>query len=226
MAQYAKLEVLERKQIGAQGAKELRREGKIPANFYYQGEDNVNLTLDKITFYKAIRTGHHIFEVELGGNTQYVMLKDVQYHPVTDDIIHVDLMRVRRSEKINISVPLVLEGFAIGVAEGGVLTQSLTTIEINCLPLEVPEQIIIDVTNVEMNGVLTVSDIKVDEEIELVTSADMTVLSVTPPKVESLEPQIDEEDELAEGEEVEEGAEAAEGEAPAEEAKSEKKTDK
>ncbi len=128
------------------------------------------------------------------------MLMDVQYHPVTDDIIHVDLMRVRRSEKINISVPLVLEGSAIGVEEGGVLTQSLTTIEINCLPLEVPEQIIIDVSNVEMNGVLTVSDIKVAEKIELVTAADMTVLSVTPPKVESLEPQIDEEDELAEGE--------------------------
>lgn len=214
MAQYAKLEVSERKQIGTQGAKELRREGKIPANFYYHGEDNINLTLDKIVFYKAIHTGHHIFEVELDGNTLYVMLKDVQYHPVTDDIIHVDLMRVRRSEKINISVSLALEGIPIGVSEGGVLTQSLTTIEINCLPLEVPEQIIIDVSNVEMNGVLTVSDIKVDEEIELVTASDMTVLSVVPPKEEILEPQIDEEEELAEGEEPAEEA----ADEPAEEA--------
>ena len=76
-----------------------------------------------------MHSGQRIFEVEQEGENQYTMIKQLQYHPVTDEIIHVDLMRVRRSEKINISVPLVLVGDAIGVKEGGVLSQSLTQIE-------------------------------------------------------------------------------------------------
>ena len=200
MAQYEKLELLTREQSGSQMAKTLRKEGKIPANYYYTGQDNINLAIDKKVFRKAVHSGHHIFEIELNGKTQYVMIKEVQYHPVTDEIIHIDLMRVRRDEKITISVPIVLEGIPIGVKGGGILTHNLSNIEISCLPSDVPENIVVDVTTFEMNHVMTVGEMKVPDNVEIVTAHDMDVLAIVPPKSESLEPEIPTEEELTEGE--------------------------
>ena len=213
MAQYAKLEILKREEPGSQVARTMRKEGKIPANYYYAGEDNINLAIDKKVFRQAIHSGHHIFEVELGGKTQYVMIKEVQYHPVTDEIIHIDLMRVRRDVKMTISVPIVLEGTALGVQEGGIMTQNLNTIEISCLPADVPEHIVVDVTDFELNHVMNVSELKVADNITIVTAEDMDVLAVIPPREESLEPEIPTDEELAEAEaEAEVGEEETEGE--------------
>ena len=212
MAQYAKLEIVKREQPGSKAAKTMRKEGKIPANFYYAGEDNINFAIDKKVFRKAIQSGQHIFEVDINDSAQYVMIKEVQYHPVTDEIIHIDLMRVRRDEKITIFVPIILEGTALGVKEGGVMTQNLSTLEISCLPADVPDHIIVDVSDFEMNHVMNVGDIIVDDEIEVITTEDMDVLAVIPPREESLEPEIPTDEELAE---AEEGDEEVEGEEPA-----------
>ena len=221
MAQYEKLEILTREQTGPQVAKMLRKEGKIPANYYYTGQDNINLAIDRKVFRQAVHSGQHIFEIELEGDKQYVMIKDVQYHPVTDEIIHIDLMRVRRDEKITISVPIILEGAAVGVKEGGILTHNLPSLEISCLPADVPENIVIDVTDFEMNHVMTVKEIKVDDNIEIVTADDMDILAIVPPKEESLEPEIPTDEELEEDALAEEEAEAPTEEAPAEEAPAE-----
>lgn len=204
MAQYEKLDIIMREQPGSKMARAMRKEGKIPTNYYYTGKDNINLAIDKKTFRKAIHTGHHIFEIELDGKPQFVMIKGVQYHPITDEIIHIDLMRVRRDVKMTIFVPIVLKGTAIGVKTGGIMTQNLSNLEISCLPSDVPDHIVVDVTDFEMNHVMTVGEIKVDEKIEIITAADMDVLAVIPPREESLEPDIptDEDEEV---EEIEEG---------------------
>jgi large subunit ribosomal protein L25 len=212
MAQYEKLEVMKREQSGSRAARALRKEGGIPINFYYTGKDNINLAIDKKVFRNAIHSGHHIFEVELNKKTQYVMIKEVQYHPVSDEIIHIDLMRVRRDEKITISVPIVLEGAAMGVQEGGILTQNLLTLEISCLPSDVPEHIVVDVSDFEMNYVMNVGEIKVDENIDIMIAKDMDVLAIIPPKEESLEPDIPTEEEMAEAEEEPIEGEPIEGE--------------
>jgi large subunit ribosomal protein L25 len=169
MAQYEKLEILERAEAGSRNAKALRREGMIPAVYYYHGEDNLNLSLDQKKFWKALRSGHHIFEVNLKGKAQYVMIKELQYHPITDDIIHVDLMRVRRDEKITITVPISPVGTAEGTKQGGVLSQTLTALEISCLPGDVPEQITLDVTSVGLHESLSVGDIEVADNIEIIS---------------------------------------------------------
>ena len=210
MAQYAKLEIVKREQPGSKAAKAMRKEGKIPVNFYYAGEDNINFTIDKKIFRRAIQSGQHIFEVDINDSAQYVMIKEVQYHPVSDEIIHIDLMRVRRDQKMTISVPIILEGDALGVQEGGIMTQNLATLEISCLPADVPDHIIVDVSDFEMNHVMNVSDIKVDGKIEIITAEDMDVLAVIPPREESLEPEIPTDEELAEAEEGEEGVEGEE----------------
>jgi len=222
MAQYEKLEILTREETGSKVAKALRRDGKIPANYYYAGEESIKLALDKKNLRKAVHSGHHIFEVDLDGEEQYVMIKEVQYHPVTDDIMHLDLMRVRRDQKMTISVPIILEGTALGVKEGGILTHNLQTLEISCLPSDVPEHIVVDVSDYDLNYVMNVSELKVDDNIEIITALDMDVLAIVPPKAESLEPEIPTDEELAEAEMGEEGEEeGATEEAPAEESKEE-----
>jgi len=221
MAQYEKLVIIKREQPGSQVAKTMRKEGKIPANYYYSGDENINLAIDKKVFRKAIHSGHHIFEVELNDITQYVMIKEVQYHPVTDEIIHIDLMRVRRDEKMTISVPIVLEGSAIGVKEGGILTHNLQLLEISCLPSDVPEHIVVDVTNFELNHVMNVSELKVDDNIEIITASDMDVLAIISHKEESLEPEIPTDEEMAEAET--DGEEGTDEESPATDEESEAK---
>ena len=210
--QYEQLNLAERAEKGGRSARILRKDGIIPANYYYKGEENINLSVVKLELLKSLRSGHRIFEVTLKGSTQYVMLKEIQYHPVTDDIIHIDLMRIRRDEKMTISVPLVLEGTATGVKEGGVMMQNITSIEINCLPADVPEQIVVDISNLEMHASLNVEDLEVSEELEILTSGNLTVVSCQPPKEEVEEEPEEEEVELEEGEEPEEGAEQSESE--------------
>ena len=210
--QYEQLTLTERKEKGGRSSRILRKNGIIPANYYYKGEENISLSIVKIELLKSLRSGHRIYKVNLRGATQYVMLKEIQYHPVTDDIIHIDLMRIRRDEKITISVPLVLEGTATGVKEGGVVMQNLTSIEINCLPADVPEQIVIDISDLGMHTSLNVEDLEVSEELEILTSNDFTVVSCQPPKEEVEEEPEEEEIEFEEGEEPEEGAEKSEPE--------------
>jgi len=208
---YYKLDISERTGTRSKGSKVLRHEGLIPGVLYYSGEKNVNITVDKSVLFHAMQSGQRIFEIDQDGESQYTMIKELQYHPVTDAIIHIDLMRVRRSEKMTISVPLVLVGEAIGIKEGGVLSQSLTQVEISCFPTDVPEHIEIDIEDLEMNSARSVADIKIDnEDIEIVSDKNLNVVSITPPAAEE-EPEIDElEDE--EGEvEGEEGTEGTEG---------------
>ena len=224
MAQYEKLEIIQREDTGAKIAKALRKEGKIPANYYYAGQENVNLAIDRKIFRQAVHSGHHIFEIDYNGDTQYVMIKEVQYHPVTDEIIHIDLMRVRRDVKMTISVPIILEGAAVGVKEGGILTQNLQSLEISCLPSDVPEHIIVDVSEFEMNHVMNVEELEVPENIDVVTAGDMDVLAIVPPKEESLEPEIPTDEELEEGALAEEGEEVPTEEAAAEDAPAEEES--
>jgi len=209
---YFKLDISERTETGSKGSKALRCEGSIPGVLYYSGEKNVNIAIDRSVLFHAMQSGQRIFEIDQDGQSQYTMIKELQYHPVTDAIIHIDLMRVRRSEKMTISVPLVLIGEAIGIKEGGVLSQSMTQVEISCFPTDVPEQIEIDIEDLEINSARSVADIKIDnEDIEIVSNTSLNVVSITPPAAEE-EPEIEElEDEEGEGIEGAEGAEGDEG---------------
>jgi large subunit ribosomal protein L25 len=212
---YYKLNIAERTRTRTKGAKTLRREGLIPGILYYAGETNVNISVDKLVLYHALQSGQHIFEIELDGDTQFTMIKELQYHPVTDEVLHIDLMRVRRSEKMTIFVPLVLVGEAVGVKEGGVLSQSMTQIEISSFPTDVPDQIELNIDDLEMNSSKSVIDITLDnEDIEILSAKELNIVSVHPPAAEE-EPEVEEleGEELEEGEEGEEGAEGETGEA-------------
>jgi len=212
MAQeYEKLDLKERTVKGKSKARSLRRDGMVPGVYYFRGEENVDLQIDKKKLYHAMSSGQHVFEVEMNGATQYVTIKGIQYHPVTDEVLHIDLMQVNMTEKMKFTIPISLEGEAEGVKEGGVLSQILTTIDVNCLPTSVPDNILVDISNMELNSNMTVADIvNIPEGVEILSDPESTIATLAPPKEEE-EPVVED---LEEGEELLEGEESADGEAP------------
>lgn len=198
---YYKLDVLNRTELRSKSVRALRKKGLIPGVLYYAGEENVNISIEKSVLFHAMQSGQRIFEVDQEGESQYTMIKQLQYHPVTDEVIHIDLMRVRRSEKITISVPLVLIGESIGVKEGGVLSQSLNQVEISCFPTDVPEQIELNIEELELNSAKNVGDLELNlEDVDIVTDPSLNIVSITPPAAEEeVVAETDDDEELDDG---------------------------
>ena len=208
---------------GRGASRRLRRIGKVPAIIYGGGKDPVSITfkhdelmhkMDNESFYSSILT------VKVGDKTQSAILKAVQRHPAKHQVMHIDLQRILKSEKIKMRVPLHFTGEeeCFGVKEqGGVVSKVSTDVEVTCLPKDLPEYLELDIADLELDNSLRLSDIDVPEGVELSTLAlgeeyDQPVVSVHRPRAEEeIEPPEGEEEELAEGEEGEEG-EPTEGE--------------
>ena len=182
---YYKLDVSSRTDHKSRGAKKVRKSGFVPGVLYYAGEESVNISIEKSALFQAMQSGQRIFEIDQSGKSQFTMIKQIQYHPVSDEIIHVDLMRVRRSEKISISVPIVLVGESVGVKEGGVLSQSLNQVDISCYPTDVPENIELNIEDLELNSAKSVADLHIDlDDVDITSDPTLNIVSVTPPAVE------------------------------------------
>ena len=193
MESFFKLNLEPRSKTGNAASRSLRRSGKVPVNYYYGGEENQNMAIDKKVLHKAVQSGQHVFEMELDGNTIYVTVKEAQYHPVTEEIIHLDLLRVRRDVKMKFSIPLNLVGDSVGAVEGGIVSQSANLIDIECFPTDVPDSIDVDITGLELNGTLFASDIDLPGDTELLSPEDTTIAVCAPPKAE-VEVEVVEED--------------------------------
>ena len=142
MADEFKLDIFKRDNLSKSSLKQLRRDGNIPGIFYsYNSKESIPFYMGNKTLNEAKKSGARIFNIAVGSKKQTVIFKSVQYHPVTDEILHVDLYGVDMDKAVAIQVQLILEGNAKGVAnEGGGLVQSLNEIEIECLPSDIPER--------------------------------------------------------------------------------------
>ena len=226
MSKFEKLNVKIRDGKGSSSARRTRLKDQIPAILYHSGLDAISLSVDKKELYKALKTGQVIFEVTVKDENQFVLVKDVQYHPVYDNIMHIDFQKVKEDEKISLEVPLKVTGEAEGVQAGGILVQIINAITVKCKPTTIPDALIIDVTDLELNSSLFVKDIQLAADVEIITAEDLAVVSVQEPKKEE---EIVEEivEEMLEGEEgIEaEGEESAGGKDDSSETKKEEDSD-
>ena len=214
MSKFEKLNVNIREGKGTSSARRIRLKDQIPAILYHSGLDAISLSVDKKELYKALKTGQVIFEVIVKDKNQFVLVKDVQYHPVNDNIMHIDFQKVKEDEKISLEVPLRVIGEAEGVQAGGILVQIVNTITVKCKPTTIPEALIIDVTDLELNSSLSVKDIQLAADVEIITAEDLAVVSVQEAKQEEeiVEEILEGEEGFeVEGEEGEEGVEGVEG---------------
>ncbi len=219
MATEFKLELEKRTEIGHQAAKEVRNLGNVPGVFYSAKHEPVTFSIEKRHLYEALHSQSHVYSVSVVGEKLHAIFKEIQYHPVTEEIIHVDLFGVSLTDKISLSVPVILEGEPSGVKTGGIMSQNITELEIQCLATKVPDAIRVNVEELEVGDSIHVAELSI-EDGEILTNPDITVVSVQAPREEEIEEAVLEEDELAEGEEgevtegqegaSEEGAESAE----------------
>ena len=224
MSKFEKLNVDIRKEHGTSAARRTRLQNKVPAVVYHSGIEATPLSVDKISLNKALRTGQMIFEVNVEDKDQFVLVKEIQYHPVTDEIIHIDFQKVKEDEKISLEVAVRSSGEAQGVKLGGLLVQMLNSVTIKCKPAEIPEFLEIDVTDMEMNTNLFVKDITLPTDVEMLTAEDIAVVSVQEPKQEK-EEEVTEDAESSETDESSDADEKPSEDETAEESSEEAKDD-
>jgi large subunit ribosomal protein L25 len=217
----AKLKAERRDGTGKGVARKLRAAGRVPAVVYGHGEEAVSVSLDARELFHVLHTdagANVLVDVRLDGDTFLAMPRQIQRDLLRDRFIHVDLLRVARDEKITVDVPVQLVGESHGVKEGGVVEHHLWTLQVECLPQNVPTLIEADISPLGINESLKVSDVRIPPKTEILTSLDEVVVSVVPPQILRVEEEEVEAAEAVEGEEAIEGEEApAEGEgAPAE----------
>ena len=216
MSKFEKLNVDIRTEHGTSAARRTRLQNKVPAVVYHSGAEATPLSVDKISLNKALKTGQMIFEVNVEDKDQFVLVKEIQYHPVTDEIIHIDFQKVKEDEKISLEVAVRSSGEAQGVKLGGLLVQMLNSVTIKCRPAEIPEFLEIDVSDMEVNTNLFVKDITLPEGVEMLTADDIAVVSVQEPKEEK-EEEVVEDTEDGEADETPEADEQSSEESAKEE---------
>ena len=195
MANEFKLDIFKRDNLTKSSLKQLRKDGNIPGIFYsYNSKESIPFYMENKTLNESKKSGARIFNITVGSKKQTVIFKSVQYHPVTDEILHIDLYGVNMDKAVSIQVQLILEGNAKGVAsEGGVLVQSLNEIEIECLPSDIPENLSVDISNLGLGDSFKVSDLQLDEKFVIKSDTEQVIASVTQAmKEEEAQPDLEE----------------------------------
>ncbi len=209
------LAVSTRSERGKGPAGRVRTTGMVPAVLYGEEKGTVVLTVDaKILdlLLHGKQGAHAIVQLDIADDPDQsgpAIVKDIQYHPVRGQVIHADFMRIDMTKKIRTAIPIHIEGRSAGVIEGGLLDHQLRELDVECLALDVPDFIAVDVTEMEIGASLHVSDLmdKVADNITVITKLERAVVAVHAPRV--VEEETAEELEGEEGEEGEEGATAA-----------------
>ncbi|MBX3483339.1 50S ribosomal protein L25/general stress protein Ctc [Phenylobacterium sp.] len=198
------LNVEVREQTGTGGARATRRSGMVPGVLYGGAKDPVAIAVKSNEFRKALYTGKllgHLVTLKYGQETQPVIAKAIDMHPVTDEPWHFDLYRVDEHQqiKIDVTVHFTNEDASPGLKRGGTLGVTLHAVTVSCHADSIPEEIVVDLTGLEIGDSVRVSDLKLPAKVEAAIDGDLVVASVSAPKT-GLE---------------EETAEAAEGEGEA-----------
>lgn len=169
-------------------ARALRRSGRVPAVTYGAAlSEPVPVSVDGRELYHALNTDagtNAILRLDIDGDTQLAIVREIQRHPVRREITHVDFVTVNRNIKITVEVPVVLEGHAPGVDEGGVADQILFVLPVEVLPLEVPDVITLDISDMQVGDVKRVEDLPLPEGVELLEDPERTVVTLNVPTLD------------------------------------------
>ena len=200
------LEAIERKTKTKHSSKIARNFGRVPGIFYSKHFEPIAIEVPQQVINPLVFTAKtNLISLIIENHDEYeCVIKEVQFDPVTDKILHFDLLGVTRGEKIQLEVPVQILGNAVGVKEGGILQQNLHKFDVECLPSNIPQFLNIDVSELKLGDSINVGALSF-ENVTILNPEETVVVAVTHPKVEK-------EVEVEEGEEIVEGEEAAEPE--------------
>ena len=220
-----------RDEAGKKNARALRREGNIPAVVYKGGQETLSISLVEKELIHALRTSageNVIINLQIGDKNKKdqnktVIIKEIQHHPIKDNILHVDFHEISLTEAITVKVPIETKGEAVGVKrDGGILEHMLWELEIECLPTEIPEKIEVDIDKLEIGDAIYVKDLVVPPQIKVLNDLEAIAICVEQPSVEEVPEVAPEEKAAAEPELIKKGKEPEE-EAAAEQPKEQPK---
>jgi len=211
--------VEKRAEKGKANVRRLRKSGKLPGVIYGEVEEPQPIQMDEHQFELFLKKSHSLITLKLNGSEQRAVVREVQRHPVTSKILHVDFMVVRKGHKINMVVPVLLEGTPKGIKEGGRLYELTTDLNINVLPKDIPDEIVINIDDLSLGDTIRVKDIQL-EGVEFLDDPDEVICRIEMPKIveeeEAEETELEGEEETAEPEVItareKEGEEEASGE--------------
>jgi large subunit ribosomal protein L25 len=187
------LEVERREATGKEVAKKLRREGRVPAVVYGGHRDPVAITVDRKSISELIQKSEHgirsVFLLKMSGTDQqrHAMIKDVTINPISRQMTHIDFVRVVMDEKVRLTIPVHLNGMAIGVKEGGLLDWQVRDVHVECLPNAIPDSIEVDVTPLAIHEYCRVKDLKLPEGVKVMDDPERVVVGVTHARAEVAE---------------------------------------
>ena len=178
------LNVEVRDRTGTGGARDTRRAGKVPGVLYGGAKDPVAIAVKSNEFRKALYTGKllgHMVTLKYGEESQPVIAKAIDMHPVTDEPWHFDLYRVDADQQIKIEVPVhfINQEASPGLKRGGTLGVMLHTVLVACHADSIPEELVVDLTGLEIGGAVRISDLKLPAKVDAAMDADVVVASIT-----------------------------------------------
>lgn len=183
----AVLKAEKRTDMRGSGTRKVRNAGFVPGVLYGNKVDATPVSVESVDFLKTIReVGRNgLFSLEVkGGKKHQVMVQEVQTDPLKDSFVHIDFFEVDMKSEMDADVPVRLEGEAPGVKEGGVLAQLKHEISVKCLPADIPEEVVVDVSELNIGDGITVADIKASISVDVSSEDEETIVTVQPPTVE------------------------------------------
>ncbi|MET0500214.1 MAG: 50S ribosomal protein L25 [Candidatus Binatia bacterium] len=170
-------------------ARRLRRAGKIPAILYGPKTQPVPLELNKKEFSSRVAglEGSHLVRLKSAATSlaeKVALVKEMQYHPITGEVIHTDLYEVDLTAKIQVNVPLHFTGKAVGVVRGGILQPIVREIEVECLPLDIPQFFNVEVSELDIGDAVHVEELQMPENVTAIYESNFALVTVVPPTVE------------------------------------------
>jgi large subunit ribosomal protein L25 len=212
------LKVAPRADFGSRSSRRMRREGLVPGVVYSGGKEAKPFQVSEREIRVVLAEGAALFDLEIEGSKAVpVVIKEEQHHPVRVSIQHLDLMQVDLTEEIQAEVAIELEGAesSPGVKGGGVLEHVTREVTVEALPTEIPDRIVADVSAMEVNDTLQLDSVTAPDGAKFVADdpEEITIVTLSPPRVEEVKPEVEEETELVgegEGGEAEGGEDAAE----------------
>jgi large subunit ribosomal protein L25 len=199
------LKATTRVETGKANARRLRKTGFVPCTIYGVEENSTSLTINRKELEKLLSEAHSIIKVMVDDHDQRCVVKEIQYHPVKGDIIHLDLQRIKAGQEIQLSVPIKFIGEAPGVKMGGVFQTIRSELDVSTLPKYLPNEIEIDISALELGNTIHINDLQL-ENITINHDPESSICSIVLPKVVE-EPVAEEEEEEGELLEEEEAAE-------------------
>jgi large subunit ribosomal protein L25 len=178
------LKASERKEFSKSAIRKIRNEGRIPGVFYSKHEPPIHFDVaDKAINPLVFTSKTHLISLEIEGHEGYeCIIKDIQFDPVTDRVIHFDLLGLTKGEKIVLEVPVQLVGTPVGVKEGGIIQHVMHKLEVECLPRNIPEHIVVDVSELKLGDSIHIGDLQI-EEVDFIDPKESLIVQVTHPKI-------------------------------------------